>query len=248
MLSVYGDNLFACANPVKINLRTCEYYGIGKMNTKARLSELIGSLGLSQAGFAASINASPSTVSEWLSRPNKNPSLDALVRICETHSVNLNWLLTGEGSMFFNNERARVKESDWLELPVVADIAAGPGIDAFDVEPEEYISVARQTLTLPGPYLAFRVQGSSMEPYIWPNDYVVVTERWHELDVNNRICAFRTHNGLTLKRFYIHDRRKYSLLLPLNPDHPVIQYTPDDPDYLLIGILILSFRKYEIGE
>lgn len=55
-------------------------------------------------------------------RTNKNPSLDALVRICETHSVNLNWLLTGEGSMFFNNERARVKESDWLELPVVADI------------------------------------------------------------------------------------------------------------------------------
>lgn len=214
------------------------------MDTKARLSELINSLGLSQAGFAASINASPSTVSEWLSRPNKNPSLDALIRICKTHGVNLNWLLIGEGSMFIYNDRARVKETDWLKLPVVADIAAGPGIDAFEVEPEEFIHVPVQALKLPGPYLAFRVHGSSMEPYIWQGDYVVVTERWHELDVNNRICAFRTHNGLTLKRFYIHGKRKFSLLLPLNPDHPVIQYTPDDPDYDLIGILVLSFRNY----
>jgi len=215
------------------------------MDIKKRLIELIRVLGLSQSRFAASIKVTPSNISEWLSRPNKNPSSDALIRICDVHDVNLNWLLAGKGSMFANsNVPARARTDRFVQIPVVADIAAGNGIEAFDVEPEERITVHKSLLSVPGPYYAFSVSGESMAPYITTNDLAIVTQTWHDLDIQDRILAFRTHNGLTLKRFHIEKKRKLSLLIPLNPTYPILKYTEDDPEYTVLGLLLLIIRRF----
>lgn len=99
-------------------------------------------------------------------------------------------------------------------------------------------------LSLPGPYTVFRVQGESMAPHIMSGDYAVVTERWHDLDVNGQIVAIRNLDGLTLKRYWLGHRRDAALLIPLNPGYPIVRYTRDDPEYTIIGLLILTIRKY----
>lgn len=146
----------------------------------------------------------------------------------------------------FKESRARgvMPAGDLLRLPVVADIAAGAGIEAFDVEPDEWLTLHPSLLDAPGPYLAFKVSGESMAPYILNNDYAVVTQAWHHLDINERICAVRTIDGLTLKRFMIDKRKRYMLLMPLNPLYPVMKYDDGSPDYTIIGLLVVVVRKF----
>jgi len=209
------------------------------------LSDLLAALSLSKKKFAEGLGLSQGNVSDWFNKPNARPSIGALKRISETYNVNLNWLVTGEGAMFIDTRARRViPAGDLLRLPVVADIAAGTGIEAFDVEPDEWLTLHPSLLAVPGPYLAFKVSGESMAPYILNNDYAVVTQAWHDLDINERICAVRTIDGLTLKRFLIDKRKRYMLLMPLNPLYPVMKYDDVSPDYTIIGLLVVVVRKF----
>lgn len=218
------------------------------MDYKTLLNELLTALKLSKKKFAEGLGLSQGNVSDWFNRPGYRPSIDALKRISETYNVNLNWLVTGEGQMFKDTRARRViPAGDLLRLPVVADIAAGTGIEAFDVEPDEWLTLHPSLLAVPGPYLAFKVSGESMAPYILNNDYAVVTQAWHDLDINERICAVRTIDGLTLKRFMIDKRKRFMALMPLNPLYPIMQYDEHSPDYTVIGLLVVVVRKFMGG-
>lgn len=215
------------------------------MDYKTLLNELLTALKLSKKKFAEGLGLSQGNVSDWFNRPGYRPSIDALKRISETYNVNLNWLVTGEGAMFIDTRaRGEWLERELLRLPVVADIAAGTGIEAFDVEPEEYLSVDPALIPYPGPYYTFKVRGDSMDPYIIANDYAVVTRSWHDLNINGRIVAVRTIDGITLKRFVINKRKRYMLLMPLNPLFPVMEYDEYAPDYTVVGLLVLVVRKF----
>ena len=218
------------------------------MDYKTLVNELLTALKLSKKKFAEGLGLSQGNVSDWFNRPGYRPSIDALKRISETYNVNLNWLVTGEGAMFIDTRARRViPAGDLLRLPVVADIAAGTGIEAFDVEPDEWLTLHPSLLDAPGPYLAFKVSGESMAPYILNNDYAVVTQAWHHLDINERICAVRTIDGLTLKRFMMERKKRCMALIPLNPLYPIMQYDEHSPDYTVIGLLVVVVRKFTGG-
>ena len=218
------------------------------MDHKELLSDLLAALSLSKKKFAEGLGLSQGNVSDWFNKPNARPSIGALKRISETYNVNLNWLVTGEGAMFIDTRARRViPAGDLLRLPVVADIAAGAGIEAFDVEPDEWLTLHPSLLAVPGPYLAFKVSGESMAPYILNNDYAVVTQAWHHLDINERICAVRTIDGLTLKRFMMESKKRCMALIPLNPLYPIMQYDEHSPDYTVIGLLVVVVRKFMGG-
>ena len=215
------------------------------MEYKILLNELLTALKTSKKRFSERLGLSQGNVSDWFNRPGYRPSIDALKRISETFNVNLNWLVTGEGPMFIEKSRRGVRLArDLLRLPVVADIAAGAGIEAFDIEPEEYLALHPSIMPAPGPYFAFRVQGESMTPHIQNGDYAIVTTSWQEMDINDQICAVRTHEGLTLKRYIIDSSRRMAVLYPLNPVYPTIRIEEDDPDYVIVGVLLLIIRKY----
>jgi SOS-response transcriptional repressor LexA len=214
-----------------------------KNDLSNRLKSLRNTLSLTQKKFADVLNCSQGKVSDYESGKLSISNAD-LYHIANTYDVNLNWLVTGEGPMFNNDVPARARAAPLLTLPVVADIAAGTGIEAYDVEPEEYLTVDPTLMPLPGPYYTFRVSGDSMAPHIISGDYAIVTRAWHDLDIQGRVCALRTIDGLTLKRFYHHARGRYALLIPLNPAYDIVKYTPTDPDYELVGLLVLLVRKY----
>ncbi len=213
------------------------------MDTKERLAELIKSLGLTQAAFAVSINASPGNVSEWLSKANKNPSLDALVRICEKHRVNLNWLLTGEGQMFTDVTVVTGPLGGSVQrMPILAEIAGGEPLEVYNDEPLGYIDVPLGMLHYPPPYYVFRVSGRSMEPWLMDGDTVVISRDWRGLKLRDKIIAFRTPDGITLKKYVVDGRRAW--LWPLNRDFSPIPYYRDTADLRMLGILDISIRQF----
>ena len=131
-----------------------------------------------------------------------------------------------------------------VSIPVVADIAAGPGIEAEDLPPQQIIEVSQSCLSLPGPYWAFRVDGISMEPELHTGDIAIVTRDWYNIDYRGMICAFRIPEGLVIKRLLWPPKSKTAYLFPVNIHSPIITYNPDDPDIIMLGVLVAVLRKY----
>ena len=70
-----------------------------------RLSLLINTLSLNVNSFATECGYSSSTTIWRIINDNKKPSKPTLDKICARFkNVNKEWLLTGQGSMFFNKE------------------------------------------------------------------------------------------------------------------------------------------------
>ena len=74
-----------------------------------RLVEVIHSLNVSQREFAESIKLKPSYISDLLHGRAIGFSNKALLALNKNYSVNLNWLLTGEGEMFLEKEDKHVR-------------------------------------------------------------------------------------------------------------------------------------------
>ena len=213
------------------------------MDYKLLLNELLNSLKLSKKKFAEQLGLSQGNVSDWFNRPGYRPSIDALKRISETYNVNLNWLITGAGDMF-NSTRAREADPHFIDIPVVSSIAAGSPIQVYEDEPLEILQIPAAILTLPPPYFAFRVEGESMSPFILDGDIVILSRDWRGLKLNNRICGFRTADGITLKKMVIQPRQKTTWLMPLNHSYEPIPYNKDTEDLTFFGVLCLSLRYY----
>ena len=221
------------------------------MTVKERLAELIFVLKLKQYQFAKSLGVSPAIVSDWLKQDYKSPSVESLIKISQVHHVNLQWLLTGTGTMFIVEQDADPAEPSHhpvrsIPIEIVADIAAGYPTPAYEYEDRQVIHVPVAMLTRSGPYFGFKIAGESMQPLLLPDDLVIISRNWKGVKLNNCICAFRTGDGITIKRLVLLPRSKQGLLYPLNPLFNPLMYNPQDTDIELLGILILSFRHYNL--
>lgn len=212
------------------------------MSTNARAKLLITKMNLSQKKFAESLGISAPRLHNYLSGIREIP-LEILVRIVELTGCEYKWLLTGTGDMF-NRVRKHEASPLFIDIPVVSSIAAGSPIQVYEDEPLEILQIPATILPLPPPYFAFKVEGESMSPFILDGDIVILSRDWRGLKLNNRICGFRTHDGITLKKMVIQPRQKTTWLMPLNHSYEPIPYNKDTEDLILFGILCLSIRKY----
>lgn len=65
-----------------------------------RLKMILERVNLTPGNFADKIGVSPATISHILSGRNKYPSAEVMLRLHETYpDIDLNWLLTGEGTL-----------------------------------------------------------------------------------------------------------------------------------------------------
>jgi transcriptional regulator with XRE-family HTH domain len=200
---------------------------------------------LKQREIASVLGVTPTAVSDYESG-KRTPSLEMIVLLANRYKIDLAWLITGKGDMY-NSTHAREKPpgAGVLTIPVYADIAAGIGIEAEDIEPTESISIPREVITnIPGPYYCFRVNGVSMEPELHTGDYAIIAGWQYDVDYNGSLCAFRSVAGLLIKRLVYDHRCKRCLLVPVNPTHPIIEYDEHSPDLHMIGRLVAVIRKY----
>lgn len=98
---------------------------------KDRILQLMKSANLSNAEFAEKIGISTSSLSHIFSGRN-NPSLDVVMRIHKSYpSVNLNWLLYGEGEMYGGVENSDADDNASAEASISIS-----GFGLFDNMPE----------------------------------------------------------------------------------------------------------------
>ncbi len=216
------------------------------MNTKnevaARLKALRSTLSVTQNKVAELLKCSQAKVSDYESGKLHISNSD-LTTIANAYNVNLNWMLTGEGEMFNLPivKDGYVKET--LHLPILGDIAAGFPAEPTEPEQVDYLNVSTTELTLPPPYYVFTVEGESMLPFIYPGDRVVISGSWQHIKLDDRICAFRTPDGITLKQYAVDAKTKTTWLFPVNSRFHPIAYTKDMQDLTLLGVMILLVRR-----
>lgn len=210
-----------------------------------RIKEIRKQKKLNQVEFAKALGVTSASIS-YYENGKRHPDFAFLNAIKNVFNVNVNWLLTGEGSMFREAELIELKDKDFIRLPVVANIAAGTPLEVFeDQVPSEYIDVPKSMLNLPPPYFVFKVDGDSMAPDIQPGDYVILSQDWRGINLDGRICGFRTPDGITLKKVKFQPKEQITWLIPLNHlKYDPIPYTGDTDDLVLFGVMITLIRKY----
>jgi len=216
-----------------------------KLCISKRIKQLRIEKKLSQVQFSKQLEVSQASVSQY-ENGTRNPDTTFLTKVCERFYINLNWLLTGTGSMF--QELIPVDAGileDTIRLPISAEIAAGEPCEVYLDEPLGWVNIPRALLAFPPPYLVFRVTGRSMEPHILHGDIVICSQTYpapHEL--SGKIMAFRTHEGITLKKLMLDDKNRVTWLMPINHEFNPMPYDEDGEELVMIGLLDIAIRSF----
>lgn len=214
------------------------------MSMSLRIKEIRSNKKLSQVEFARALQVSQSAVSQY-EKAARSPDSAFLSKLCSVFGVNLNWLISGTGSMYQDLQEVDASFlGDTISIPIVGEIAAGYPAEMVYEEPFPRLDIPVGLLSFPPPYVVFRVSGDSMAPQVMPGDLVICSEDWRDVETNGKIMAFRMRDGITLKKLVEDYKHKTTLLVPLNSRYEPVIFVEDDPDIVMIGILDLCIRKY----
>jgi len=236
-------------------------------NVGQRLELLIKSMNKRQGEFAKDFGISNNSMIRYKNN-ERLPEPEFLYRLGQA-KVNLNWLLNGEGSMYLTPpweikvepKRGRKPEdkkdfgklTDSIDdaylrtnyLPVSADISAGDPLPVpEDFEFSEHIEIPKSYLKdKDAQYIAFKVNGKSMEPAIQHNDIVVIKRCYDWAGTDGMVCAVRFEGAITLKRVQFVPKRQEIILQPLNSDFRALVLDSVQSETLsLIGTISILVR------
>ncbi len=173
---------------------------------------------------AEKLGVNYNTVKTWSTR-GKIP-LDSLVDRLQNETIDLNWLLTGKGSMF--GESAVAQTKDIIQIPYYPDIyaAAGAGGETYAAAPR-YLPFSKSALQeLLGTPIAQNLHiinavGDSMEPTIQSGDKLFVlpfADENHQIK-EGAIYIIATPQGTLVKRLY---PNPFAHTITLRSDNPAI--------------------------
>jgi len=234
-----------------------------------RLAMLMKSMKLKNYQFANKYGISAASLSRYKAG-ERYPDPELLLKLSESE-VNVNWLLTGKGTTRIVKdfdgwmkerleEKLKVVDSktgliqaptiDYtrtVNLTIIGDISAGPREDIIDCRDlGENLELPRSLL--PGQtdkYMAFRVNGHSMEPNILHEDIVVIKQELDWEIANEKVCAIRADDGVTLKKVELDPTNRRIILQPFNLDYKVQIIDSDQGlEAFLIGVLSLQLRLF----
>lgn len=147
------------------------------------------------------------------------------------------------------NQSAEENNSLIVRLPILGAIAGGTPIEAYqNAQAENYIDFSIRKSSSDQQYIALKVEGDSMEPYIGDGDVAVieVCYEWH----NGAVMAVYVNGyNATLKRVRI-DHNGFLTLQPFNPSHEPMTYTPEEQAKLPVrplGLLIETRKKWRLN-
>jgi len=234
-----------------------------------RIKQVRNALHLKQVEMAKALTMNPSAISQMESGRTK-PSLETLEEIARLYSVDLHWMITGEGQMFNTPRDSIMRSGGWdkfqqlmndrleeivqarleildaesLDIPVSGEIAAGEPMENYG-ETMDVVTVRKSWINgQSGDFVALRVNGRSMEPDIRNKDVVLIRQSSEWRQLNGKICAVRIDGAITLKKLMLDDAREMIVLIPLNEDFQPILVNPNShSDIALIGSLYFLYRS-----
>jgi SOS-response transcriptional repressor LexA len=236
-----------------------------------RLGKLLKIMRLKNYEFSKKFGISNASLARYKSG-DRLPEAQLLLDLCKAR-VNINWLLTGEGTTQITQDfdgwmkerlESKMKLVDTktgliqsptvdytrtITLPISGEISAGPRehiVDCRDLG--ETIEVPRSLA--PGSdsnYMAFKVNGRSMEPNIMHEDIVIIKQSINWDYADGRVCAVRADDGVSLKKVVLDPANSRIILQPFNMDYNVQIIDPDQGlEIYLIGILSLQLRLFKV--
>ncbi len=234
-----------------------------------RLERVIKTMRLRQYAFAKKFNISSASLTRYKSG-DRLPDPEFLIALSK-EKINTNWLLTGEGNMNVRPDfdgwikdkldktvavaddktglinSPTVDYTRTITLQILGEISAGTRehIEDFrhlgdNIELPRYLLPGR-----PDKYMAFRVNGRSMEPGISHEDIVVIQQELDWQNADGKVCAVRADDGATLKKVELDPENNRIILQPFNLDFRVqILDSDQTQDIFLIGVLSLQLRLF----
>lgn len=167
---------------------------------KDRLETLLKILGLKPIELARKTGIPKSTIYTILSGAS-TPSKATISLISKTLNVNPEWLKTGNGKMFLEEED--IKQS--IYFPVIAKVGDEFPQNKNQVEILEYIAFPMLMNLDRNKYFVVKMNGDSMKPILQDGDYVITKYHFNDaLDIpNKKIVIVKDDNGeLHIRRLY----------------------------------------------
>lgn len=198
---------------------------------------------LTQDKLANLTQTSKGNISNYESN-NRKPGSEFLSSLSKTYpDININWLLTGEGSMFLAEPCQQLSDSS-IELPLIT-VSCGGGYTQSD---NAVVVIDKQPLVEAGfrsfdKFVACRAIGDSMYPYIEEDDLLVVNTLCDVVD--GRVYVINVSGNLFCKK--IRRGIKYFIMESINKAYPEEKFTTDELSSLnIIGQVITIIRKARI--
>ncbi|WP_457641366.1 XRE family transcriptional regulator [Persephonella sp.] len=218
------------------------------MNSVAeRLKKLRGHLRYSQKDFAKRLGILPATYSNYENEKRKlSPEL--LEKLYNEFNVNLNWLITGQGSMF-NDELETIEhpEEELIKLPFHKEsfVSAGFGIENT-IDETINIAFSKPLLRIAfkinvdrGLYL-LPVYGNSMTPTIPENAIVLVVDYKVEGILREGSIYVVKYDGEEfIKRVFKDPVNQKVKLISDNEEYPPIEVSGEDSNrFKILGRVV----------
>lgn len=209
-----------------------------------RIHQILQDLEMTQTALSKALNISNVVINRYV-KNKTTPDYNFLNKLASAYNININWLITGEGTAFVSDRIKEVNDRQYYDMPILAQVSCGSPEAIESADPDDSIMI--DTLSLSGnfnDYFAFYAHGDSMYPHIANGDVVIVKQQndWRSSD--DRICVVRVNGEVTLKKVITYSERHEILLQPLNKDFPPLIINPENTDdALLIGIAVMAVKN-----
>lgn len=214
------------------------------MSLGKRLKQVLRKLDLTQVALAKQINVSNVVINRYI-KDKTMPDINFLNKLATHLNININWLITGEGTMFPTRNVKQFGDREYYYLPIFESVSCGSPQEIEAAEPIDHILV--DTNSLSGDfnnYFSFFASGDSMEPYISNGDVVIVKQDNEWQHAEDRICVVNVEGEITLKKVKTFMDGQEILLQPFNKDYqPILLDKERARNSMLVGIAVMSVRN-----
>lgn len=214
------------------------------MSLGKRLKQVLRKLDLTQVAISEKIGTSNVVINRYI-KDKTMPDLNFLNKLATHFNININWLITGEGTMFPTRNVKQFGDRDYYYMPIIDSVSCGSPQEIEAAEPIDHILMDTNSLTGDfNNYFAFFASGNSMEPYISNGDVVIVKQDNEWLHADDRICVVNVEGEVTLKKVKTFLGGQEILLQPFNKDYQPILLDKDRArESLLVGVAVMSIRN-----
>lgn len=196
----------------------------------------------SKSGLAKACDVRPSTVTSWFNGETQVVGAERAIRAAKYLGVSTTWLISGNGEMLSRSvlvveEYDDLDEKEFVYIPQYKVVAsAGSGCPLYFEELTDAVKIPykrqwfQQRNINPEDCKRFSVHGTSMEPYIWDGDTILVDCAPQRI-IAGKIYAFMCGDEMRVKRLY-----------PLlNGNIVVKSFNPEVPDETLMECDLTDF-------
>lgn len=205
---------------------------IGSRIKAARLAK-----GLTQKEFAKSLGIVQGFLS-GIETGKKTPSDTLLIALCHHYRINEEWLFTGDGNMFRENDATRqLREGlSAAQTPLFDKIPEGFPEDGEQTQPKGFVSLPN----IPEGCCALVAYGDFMAPTIRDGDLVIFSTQ-EPLENGDIVLANNRWGDAILRKYRLKDKETF-----LVSDNPVYSAFKPDKETRMIGKVVEVWRKIKI--